>query len=234
MPSTSLAPGLSITRPRPARCQDEANFWVATFAHRHDIVWDIIARDTLLPLAFVALIVVALALRQLVGYERPEAQLMVALLIVGGTLSVIADLIFLGDAEFWRLTGWSAHPAATMVAVGRASQAIDLLTRWPEAAGFAILAPGVLCLGRLCRISPGLPTWVGTLAYVEGPLLLGIAVAGVAGWDTAYQAFSLVVGALIAPSLGLGLGRAFERLSHPVGSALAEISLGARGTFAGR
>src|SRR5438093_3611957 len=28
--------------------QDEADFWVARFAHQHHILWDIIARDSLL------------------------------------------------------------------------------------------------------------------------------------------------------------------------------------------
>jgi hypothetical protein len=32
--------------------QDEANFWVAIFAHRRDILWDIWARDLILPVAF--------------------------------------------------------------------------------------------------------------------------------------------------------------------------------------
>src|SRR5438270_2137823 len=95
--------------------QDEANFWVAVFAHQHRILWDIIARDTLFPLAFVALIVVALAIRN-VGRSarRPEAQLMVVFFVVGGVFSALSDLVYLGAAEYWRTTGWSAGPASQM------------------------------------------------------------------------------------------------------------------------
>jgi hypothetical protein len=39
-------PSFHKTAARPL--QDEANFWVAFFAHKHHILWDIIARDTLL------------------------------------------------------------------------------------------------------------------------------------------------------------------------------------------
>jgi hypothetical protein len=38
-------PSFHKTAARPL--QDEANFWVAFFAHKHHILWDIIARDTL-------------------------------------------------------------------------------------------------------------------------------------------------------------------------------------------
>ena len=75
--------------------QDEANFWVAVFAHQHRILWDIIARDTLFPLAFVALIVVSLAVRNRVRSERPEPQLMTAFFVVGGVVAALSDLIYL-------------------------------------------------------------------------------------------------------------------------------------------
>jgi hypothetical protein len=40
---------------------DQATFYVAYFGHQPHIVWDIIARDTILPVAYLALITVALA-----------------------------------------------------------------------------------------------------------------------------------------------------------------------------
>ena len=43
--------------------RDEAGYWAAQFAHQHDILWDIIARDTLFPLAFMALIASLTSLR---------------------------------------------------------------------------------------------------------------------------------------------------------------------------
>jgi hypothetical protein len=191
--------------------QDEANFWVAYFAHQHHILWDIIARDSLFPLAFVSLIVLTLAVGNLVGYERPEAQLMVMFFVVGGILSALADLIYLGGTEYWRVTGWSTEPPARMVAVGRSSTAVDALTRWPEAAGFLVLAAGLVCLGRLARSRAQLPSRLAWLVNVEALLLVGIAIAGVMQSDTAYNIFSLLTGALIGPAVGLWLGRHLGR-----------------------
>jgi hypothetical protein len=186
--------------------QDEANFWVAVFAHQHGIVWDIVARDLIFPLGFVALIVLGLAIRGLVGSERPDAQLMVAFLAVGGVISAIADLTFLGDVEYWRQTGWSAHPPEIMVAVGRSTEAIDSLTRWPEVAGFTILAAGVFYVGLLCRTRPELPRSAGVLAYLEAFLLVGVALAGAFRTDTPYQVLSLLTGVLVGPIVAVWLG----------------------------
>jgi hypothetical protein len=191
--------------------QDEANFWVAYFAHQRHILWDIIARDSLFPLAFVALIVLSLAIGNLVGYERPQAQLMVMFFVVGGVLSALADLIYLGGTEYWRVTGWSADPPARMVSVGRSSTAVEALTRWPEAAGFLLLAAALVFLGRLAGTRPQLSSRLTLLVNVEALLLVGIAVAGVMQSDTAYNIFSLLTGALVGPAVALGLGRHFGR-----------------------
>jgi len=52
---------------------DQATFYVAYFGHQHHIVWDIIARDTILPVAYLAPIVVALAVRNRTGPRHPKA-----------------------------------------------------------------------------------------------------------------------------------------------------------------
>jgi hypothetical protein len=186
--------------------QDEANFWVAEFAHQHHLLWDIICRDTLFPLAFMALIALALATRKLVATERPEAHLMATFFAVGGTISALSDLVFLAGTDFWRPTGWSAAPAERLVAVGRSTEALGALTRWPEAAGFVVLAFGLACLGRLCRLRSELPSKLALFAYGEGILLLGIAIAGTAESDTAYNIFSLLTGALFGPLVAVWLG----------------------------
>jgi hypothetical protein len=195
--------------------QDEANFWVAFFAHQKEIVWDIIARDTVLPVAFIGLIVLGLAVRHLAGSDRPDGQLMVTFLVVGGIFAIVADLTYLGAAEFWRVSGWRANPPEIMVTVGRVTQGIDFLTRWPEAAGYAILAPGVLYLARLCRTTPTFPRWVAIVAAVTAPLLLVIAIASVARWQTTYEIMSLVLGVVLAPILTVGLGRHLGTLARP-------------------
>jgi hypothetical protein len=186
--------------------QNQANFWVAAFAHQHDILWDVIARDTLFPFAFLALIVLALAVRPFVAAHRPDTQLMIAFFVVGGVISMLNDLIYLGATDYWRLTGWSNVPAVSMVAAGRSENAIESLTRWPEAAGFVVLAAALVCLGNLCRSEAALPTRLAVVAYVEAALLIGIALAGVMEADTPYNVFSLLTGALVGPVLAAWLG----------------------------
>ena len=204
--------------------QDEANFWVAEFARQHQVLWDVIARDTLFPFAFVTLIVLGLAARSLVSMRSPTAQLMVAFFVVGGIVSALSDLGYLAATDYWRETGWSADVPERMVAVGRATQTIGSLTRWPEAAGFVVLAAALVCLGRLCRNADSLPTRLATLAELEALLLLGIAVAGALESDTAYDIFSLLTGALVGPAVAIWLGMALGRertdvTAAPVASA---------------
>jgi hypothetical protein len=192
---------------------DEANWWVAYFARQHHVLWDVITRDTLFPVAFVALMVVALAIRRTVQDDRPEAQLLTAFVIAGGLLSALSDLLYLSATDYWRMTGWTAEPATRMVSIGRSSQAIESLTRWPEAAGFVVLAAGLVCMGRLAGRATGgaVSRRLAPVVYLEAFLLLGIAVAGVAESDTAYNIFSLLTGAVVGPVvavwLGVGLGR---------------------------
>ena len=187
--------------------QDEANFWVAYFAHKHHVLWDIVARDTLFPVAFVALAVVAVAVRRLVGPDDPRAQLLTLFFALGGLVSALSDLVYLGAAEYWRVTGWSAQPPERMLAIGRSSETIERLTVWIEPAGFIILAAGLVALGRLCRARAELPSLLGPLCEVEALLLVGISLSGVLHADTAYDVFSLLTGALIGPAVGLWLGR---------------------------
>jgi hypothetical protein len=191
---------------------DQATFYAAYFGHQHHIVWDIIARDTLLPVAYLALIVVALAVRDRTGPDHPEGQLLVASFTVGGILSILADLTFLAAAEYWRNTGWTARPATIMVAVGRTVEGIQALTHWPEAFGFAVLAGGAVALARLCGQHRVFPASLGALAYLEALLLLGIAVTGLIPYDAGYNWLSLAAGAVVGPVLSVWLG---VRLGRP-------------------
>ena len=186
--------------------QDEANFYVAYFAHKHHILWDIVARDTLFPVAFVALAVVALAVRRLVGTDDPRAQLLTLFFVVGGVISALSDLVYLGAAEYWRITGWSPRPPERMLAIGRSSEAIERVTTWLEPAGFVVLAAGLVALGRLCRARAELPSRLALVVEVEALLLLGVSIAGAMHADTAYDVFSLLTGALVGPAVGLWLG----------------------------
>jgi hypothetical protein len=191
----------------PPSTLNEQNYWVAEFAHQHQILWDIIARDTLFPLAFVALIVLSLAVRAFVPAQLPNGQLVVAFFLVGGMISILNDLVFLGATDYWRLTGWSRVPAVSMVAAGRSEQAIVASTRWLEPGGFVVLAAALVCLGNLCRSEAALPRRLALPVYTEAALLVGIALAGVIQTGgTAYNILSLVTGALVGPLVAFWLG----------------------------
>jgi hypothetical protein len=60
-----------------------------------------------------------------------------------------------------------------MVAAGRTVAGIEALTHWPEAFGFAVLACGLVALGRLCGRHRVFPASLGALAAgaVAGPVL---------------------------------------------------------------
>jgi hypothetical protein len=188
--------------------RDEATFWAAVFAHQHRVLWDVIVRDLVGSAALVALIVVGLAVRRRTASDRPEPQLMVAMLTVGGLLSIVANLLYLGNVEFWRVAGGGGVSApVSMVAVGRATTAIDNLTTWPEAFGYVALAGGIVCLGRVARREGALPHRLGTLAYVTAAALAGLAVAELTWSDVPRQVLSVAVGVVLAPWLCLWLGR---------------------------
>jgi hypothetical protein len=223
-----LAPSPPFQETGAGRLQDLANYFVAFFAHQHQILWDIALRDTLGPISGVSLIVLVLAIANLVGWRGASVQLMVLFGSLGAVLTAISSLTFLAEIHYWRATGWSADPAANMVAVGRVSEAIDALTLYPEVAGLAALAVGLFYLGRLCRTRDELPTRLSFLVYAESLALLGAAVAEIAQLNAAYDALALVTGVLIAPVIAIWLGGNFARLdrAHTAGTT-ADRPLGA-------
>jgi hypothetical protein len=190
-------------------------FFAAYFAHQQHIMWDIIARDTILPIAYLAFIIAAVAVRNRTGPANPAGQLVVTLFIVGGILSILADLTFLAAAEYFGQAGWQA---ASTVAAGRTLEDIQLLTHWPETFGFAILAGGLVALARLCGKHRIFPAALGVLAYLEAVLLLGIAVTGVIPYAVGYNVLSLAAGAVVGPALGIWLGTCLDRTQSPAAS----------------
>jgi len=208
-----LDPTPAFVQTSAGELQDEAHFWAAIFAHQHAIVWDVIARDTLGPIAFVALIIVGIALRRRIDGDRPERQLMVTFLTVGGVVAAISSLAYLANVEFWRLP-WGAIPKdgeTSIVAVGRATTAIDNLTIWPEAFGYVVVALGIVCIGSAVRRGTGMPRRLGTLAYVTAGTLVALAVATAMDADNARSLLALAVGAVLAPTLCVSIGRMLGR-----------------------
>ena len=187
--------------------QDVATYFAAFFDHQHAIVWSIVTRDILGPVAYLALMVAALALANLVASTRPERQLMVLFLVVGGSVAAFSDLVYLTLTNYWSHGDWAARPAGNMIAVGRAVEAVDNTTTYTQYAGFTVLALGLVCLARLVRGEHGWSAVLGPLAYLEAAFLLLTVVVSSAGLETAADWLTLVIGALLGPVVAVLLGR---------------------------
>jgi hypothetical protein len=188
---------------------DVATFYADSFAFEHDVIWSLAIRDTLFPIAFMAIIVVGMAIRRIVGAHRADAQLLATTLLVGGLISLMNPLIYLSVTTWWRETGWSADPPENMVAVGRAAEAIIKLTRYFQTFGALLLAIGLLLLWRVIRSTHILPSGIAFVSLVLGG---GLAIAAVASvfdvwwlWDIGTGAFGVILGPLLLVWLGTAL-----------------------------
>jgi hypothetical protein len=212
----ALDPSPRYVQTSAGQLQDEARFWSQVFEHQHRILWDIVIRDVVGAAAFVALIVVGVVLRRRLTDDRPERQLLVTFLTVGGLIAAMSNLLFLGNVEFWRVP-WGPVPAGgetSIVAVGRATTAIDNLTTWPQAFGYVVLALGLVCVGSVIRAERLGSTRLGTLAFVAAGGLAALAVAIGLNAETPGSVLSVAVGIVLAPWLCFGLGRTFRREAH--------------------
>lgn len=186
---------------------DIAVWFVDYFERQREILWSILVRDTLFPLSFLALMVLALATGALVGWRVPAAQLGALLFVVGGTLHIVNDLMFLGQVYYWRFGGWSADPAGPLVAAGHASDAIGVATTYLEVGSYVILAGALTCLGYLCRGPSVLPAWLGVAAYAEAAGMLLLALGDVLGAQLVFQVGGFATGVILGPLVAIALGR---------------------------
>jgi hypothetical protein len=194
---------------------DMANWYVANFERQHEILWDIAIRDTILPLGFVALVVLSVAAANRVGWYRPAAQLMVLFFAIGGVLHAANDLIYLSELNYWKYSGWTSDPPGPMITVGRATDSIDNLTVFVEAGSYVVLCAAMLCLGRLSSTGPGLPTWLALPAYAEAAGMMLLAVGLAFDIETVFQVGGLATGVLVGPFVVGALGR---HLREPEGA----------------
>lgn len=215
-----LAPNATFRETGSGRLQDLATYFAALFERQHQILWDIALRDTLGPISDVGLIVLVLAIANLLRWRGAAVQLMVVFGSIGAALMAISSITYLAELQYWRVTGWAAAPAEDMVAVGRASDAINALTVYPEVAGFAAFAVGLVFLGRLCRSRDELPSRLSFLAFAEALALLGAAVATVARLGAVYDVLALITGVVLGPVLAIWLGNHFGRLGRAVPASI--------------
>jgi hypothetical protein len=151
---------------------------------------------------------------------------LVLFFVVGGLLTAIPDLMYLTLTSYWRHSGWEATPTENMIALGRSVEAIHELTTYTQYAGFVVLALGLGCVGRLCRLDVALSSRLGILAYAEAVALVGIAVASILRNDTAYNVLALATGALLGPTVAIWLGRDVARRCSAAPSGAAQGPIG--------
>lgn len=122
---------------------------------------------------------------------------------------MVQDLIYLALTVYWREDDWPADRG--MVAVGRASEAVNNIAVPLQQGSFVLLAVGLVCLGRIARGEAGWSRLLGLLAYAEAAGLAGAAVASALRNDPAYNAFALLIGVLLGPAVAILLGRQLGR-----------------------
>lgn len=187
--------------------QDEAIFWAAFFAYRHDTLWDYVLRDGLFFFAFLGFIPLAMAANVATGGRRAAVQIAGAFIAVGAIFGALNAVTFFVDVSWWRGTGWDQVPAALMAAIGRGTELMDDLSAWCGIASNAALAVGLAYLGFACLTEPALSRPIGWAALLTAALeVVNIVVGQIGGLDTVENALGLVTGVVLAPIIAIGLG----------------------------
>jgi hypothetical protein len=187
------------------RGEDLATYYVALFERQHDIVWDVALRDTIGPVAALALMVLALALVRLRGHGRPGPAVWGLVFAIGALLKLLSDVVFLSQLAVYLDSGFTPEFPADIVAVGRASEAVDALSSYLESVAYLVLAAALLGLAGL------LGRRLSALARVVALALAVSVLAWVAGWWPVMAVAEALAGIVLAPALLIGLGRSLAR-----------------------
>ena len=211
-----LADAFGLLGAAPSGQADEASFWTEQFAYAHRVLWDVVLRDALAAAALVALVVLGLAILNRVGIHRAVAQVMAALFGIGAVFYAVGNLIYLANAEYWRVGDWSGLSATSMIATGRDTLAIFWVSQPLVDAGYLTLAVGLLCLSRLCAPGGPFPKYLRYLTYAESGLLLLIVIVLEATGSGPLHAgivFNIIalVSAVLVPTILVVIAREFER-----------------------
>ncbi len=202
-----LASSPAYTPTAAGQLVDEAKFFVASFAYQQQVLWDYVLRDGLYFFAYLALIPLAIGLREVAGHRRSAPQLAAAFLVVAAIFGCMNAFTTFVQVDYWRNSGWEQVPPAIMVAVGRDVDLMNELSRWAGIASYAALAIALNYLGRACRSGGALPGWLGVVAYAGAAILVAmIVVSQLSDADALSNLLSLAVGMVVAPIVTIGLG----------------------------
>ncbi len=147
-----LASSPDYTSTAAGQLIDEAKFLAASFAHQQQVLWDFVLRDGLYFFAYLALIPLAIGLREVAGHRRSAPQLAAAFLVVAAIFGCMNAFTTFVQVDYWRNSGWEQVPPAIMVAVGRD---VDLMnaTRPPGAQLIAVVPPPGLRRPTSCPLA---------------------------------------------------------------------------------
>ena len=190
---------------------DRAHYYADFFNRQHSVLWDIVIRDTVGPIAFLALALWALAVVFRLRPGGPIGPMTVFFFTIGSVLHIVQDLIYLSLERFWRFDGWSGDPPGPMNAFGAAVDAVDLSTTYLEASSYLVLAAGTWCLARLMLPDDRIPRWLGVAAGTEAASLVILCLGIVLQQDLLFQIGGGLAGLVLGPLVAIGVGHALTR-----------------------
>lgn len=208
------APGFTVTG--GGEVQDQASFFRGLFAHQRQILPDVVLRAALFFAAYVALVPFGLALRRLLGRASAEAELASRLLVIGGVVSAVGELVTLVQVETWR-SDWSVTEPQVLLSYAAGVGPMDALSMWLSLAGLLLIGGGLFYAGRRLGRDAAAPRWLGLGAYTLSAaalLLVVIDVAGdigLGGMDIAHNVVALPLSIVVVPVVIGGLAMRFQR-----------------------
>ena len=194
--------------------EDLATYYVALNERQHDVLWDIVVRDLIGPLAYVAVMVLVLALAHQVGRGKPRVELVLLLVVVGGASAAASDVVYLSQAQAWR---GAFQPTPDIVGFGRAQELLGYVVNYLQYAGFVLLALAFGCLASWLLAHPGAYRWLAVLAAAESICLVTFVVTSVWPHDNVHLVAAAGAGIIVGPPVLVLLGRSAPGLATPAG-----------------
>lgn len=208
------APGFTVTG--GGELQDQASFFRGLFAHERQILPDIVLRTALFFAAYISLVPFGLALRRLLGRASAEAELASRLLVIGGMVSAVSQLVTLVQVETWR-SDWAVTEPQVLLSYATGVGPMDALSMWFSLAGLLLISGGLFYAGRRLGRGAATPRWLGLGAYTLSAAALVLIVIDVAGdiglggMDIAHNVVALPLSIIVVPAVVGGLALRFER-----------------------
>ena len=201
--------------------EDLATYYVAANERMHTIWWDPALRDSLGPMGYVALMVLVTAVVRVAGTRQPRDEIAVLLVVLGGSLGALNDLMYLSYTRWWFHGGF--RPTPDIVAFGTTMETIDNLGTYFQRAGYLLLALGFTFLApTLGRIRHGW-RWLSLLARLEAAALVAWVLTDVAQTGTTRYIAAIAAGLLLGPALTILAGHALATRQPVQEHALGKV-----------